>query len=337
MKNLYFCLGLVGVIILAKLTPSIGNKGGILKPEITSKYFAVFLLFLINGLTLPTETLKAALFRFDVHILIQGFTFILFPAFMYALVTLLRYSSLHPAILQGMMILSTMPPPVSSAIFLTKAVGGNVAAALFNSAFGSMLGIFVTPTLILLLFGGSEVDIPTEQIFYQLLVTVVLPLLMGQIFRAYRLQLLNRLNIPFNGLGQFLIFYIIYTTFCATFSREIIGIDTFSLLLTIFLMLMLQISIMIFLAFISSRSVFQFDSSDLAAIVYCGTHKSITLGIPVIDIIFGGNQNISFLSIPLLIYNPLQILFGGMTVGVFQSWLSSYKRKSLLPTRRSQV
>ena len=32
-----------------------------------------------------------------------------------------------------------MPPPVSSAVILTKAVGGNEAAAIFNSAFGSFL------------------------------------------------------------------------------------------------------------------------------------------------------------------------------------------------------
>ncbi|OCT99733.1 hypothetical protein XELAEV_180055143mg, partial [Xenopus laevis] len=34
---------------------------------------------------------------------------------------------------------SCMPPPVSSAVILTKAVGGNEAAAIFNSAFGSFL------------------------------------------------------------------------------------------------------------------------------------------------------------------------------------------------------
>ena len=32
-----------------------------------------------------------------------------------------------------------MPPPVSSAVILTKAVGGNDAAAIFNSALGSFL------------------------------------------------------------------------------------------------------------------------------------------------------------------------------------------------------
>jgi predicted Na+-dependent transporter len=43
-----------------------------------------------------------------------------------------------------------MPPPVSSAVILTKSVGGNEAAAIFNSAIGSFLGIIVTPVLLLI-------------------------------------------------------------------------------------------------------------------------------------------------------------------------------------------
>uniref|UniRef100_A0A2C9M840 Uncharacterized protein n=1 Tax=Biomphalaria glabrata TaxID=6526 RepID=A0A2C9M840_BIOGL len=278
MNNLQFCSGLIGVILLAKLAPSIGNKGGILHPEITSKYFAVFLLFFINGVTLPIETLKAALFRVDVHCLIQGFTFVVFPAFMYILVMMLHYSFLHPAILDGMMILSVMPPPVSSAIMMTKAVGGNVAAALFNSAFGSMMGVFITPSLIMLLFGRSEIEVPTEIIIKQLFITVVVPVVLGQIVRIYTLEWLNKKNLPFNSISQ-----------------EISGLDTVSFL---------------FLTFLS---------------------------IPVIEIIFEGNQNISYLATPLLLYNPIQIVFGGMTLTYFQKWLGSPKGSRVLPTYQSQV
>ena len=36
-------------------------------------------------------------------------------------------------------VVGCMPPPVSTAVILTKAVGGNDAAAVFNSAFGSFI------------------------------------------------------------------------------------------------------------------------------------------------------------------------------------------------------
>lgn len=44
-----------------------------------------------------------------------------------------------------------MPPPVSSAVILTKAVGGNEAAAVFNSILGSFLGVFITPLTLFLM------------------------------------------------------------------------------------------------------------------------------------------------------------------------------------------
>lgn len=48
----------------------------------------------------------------------------------------------------------------------------------------------------------------------------------------------------------------------------------------------------------------------------------LTIGMPVLKIVFGGYSQLSLLSIPLLIYHPLQILFGGLLVPVVQKWLS---------------
>lgn len=43
-----------------------------------------------------------------------------------------------------------MPPPVSSAVILTRAAQGNEAAAIFNSVVGIFLGIIITPISLLL-------------------------------------------------------------------------------------------------------------------------------------------------------------------------------------------
>lgn len=45
---------------------------------------------------------------------------------------------------------SCMPPPVSSAVILTRSANGNEAAAIFNSVLGSFLGIIITPICLLL-------------------------------------------------------------------------------------------------------------------------------------------------------------------------------------------
>ncbi|XP_077598555.1 sodium/bile acid cotransporter 7 isoform X2 [Stigmatopora nigra] len=51
----WFLIGIVLVILSAKAQPSIGVKGGPLKPEITVSYVAVSLIFFNSGLSLKTE------------------------------------------------------------------------------------------------------------------------------------------------------------------------------------------------------------------------------------------------------------------------------------------
>lgn len=81
------------------------------------------------------------------------------------LVKPLAMLGINPAILRGVLVVCCLPPPVSSAAILTRAAGGNEAAAIFNSAFGSFLGIFVTPPLLMKVVGVSS-EVPAMDIVY---------------------------------------------------------------------------------------------------------------------------------------------------------------------------
>ena len=142
----------------------------------------------------------------------------LFVPFMVSILTkiLLSTTSLDPWLISGLTIVSCMPPPVSSAVILTKAVGGNEAAAIFNSAFGSFLGIVMTPLLLLSLMGNSA-SVPFFDIFSTLAITVVIPLFVGQILRGYVKEWLEVRKPPFGQIGSCMLLMIIYTAFCDTF------------------------------------------------------------------------------------------------------------------------
>eukprot|EP00073_Rattus_norvegicus_P054290 XP_017456703.1 PREDICTED: sodium/bile acid cotransporter 7 isoform X2 [Rattus norvegicus] len=146
----WFMVGIVVAIGAAKLEPSVGVNGGPLKPEITVSYIAVATIFFNSGLSLKTEELTSALVHLKLHLFIQVFTLAFFPTTIWLFLQLLSVTSINEWLLKGLQTVGCMPPPVSSAVILTKAVGGNEAAAIFNSAFGSFLGIVVTPVLLLL-------------------------------------------------------------------------------------------------------------------------------------------------------------------------------------------
>uniref|UniRef100_A0A8I6AJM8 Solute carrier family 10, member 7 n=1 Tax=Rattus norvegicus TaxID=10116 RepID=A0A8I6AJM8_RAT len=230
----WFMVGIVVAIGAAKLEPSVGVNGGPLKPEITVSYIAVATIFFNSGLSLKTEELTSALVHLKLHLFIQVFTLAFFPTTIWLFLQLLSVTSINEWLLKGLQTVGCMPPPVSSAVILTKAVGGNEAAAIFNSAFGSFLGIVVTPVL-LLLFLGSSSSVPFTSIFSQLFMTVVVPLVIGQIVRRYIKDWLERKKPPFGVVSSSVLLMIIYTTFCDTFSNPNIDLDKFSLILILFI------------------------------------------------------------------------------------------------------
>ncbi|XP_056156096.1 sodium/bile acid cotransporter 7 isoform X3 [Lampris incognitus] len=205
-----------------------------------------------------------------------------------------------------------------------------LAAAIFNSAFGSFLGIVVTPVL-LLLFLGSSSSVPFSSIFSQLFMTVVVPLMLGQVCRGFLRECLERRKPPFGAVSSAVLLMIIYTTFCDTFSNPNMELDQTSLVLVVLIIFSIQLSFMLLMFLFSTRAGSGFTPSDTVAIMFCSTHKSLTLGIPMLKIVFEGYEHLSLISVPLLIYHPAQILLGSVLVPTIRSWMTS-KQKAVKMT-----
>uniref|UniRef100_A0A671LGF4 Sodium/bile acid cotransporter n=1 Tax=Sinocyclocheilus anshuiensis TaxID=1608454 RepID=A0A671LGF4_9TELE len=313
----WFIIGIVLVITCARHAPSVGVKGGPLRPEITITYVAVSVIFFNSGLSLKTEELTSALMHVKLHFFVQTFTLVFFPIAIWLLLKVLALTAINEWLLRGLQTVACMPPPVSSAVILTKAVGGNEAAAIFNSAFGSFLL-------------GSSSSVPFTSIFSQLFMTVVVPLIVGQVCRRSLRECLDRRKPPFGTVSSVVLLMIIYTTFCDTFSNPNIELDHLSLLIVVFIIFSIQLSFMALIFFLSTRKSSGFTAADSVAIMFCATHKSLTLGIPMLKIVFEGYEHLSLISVPLLIYHPAQILLGSILLPSIKTWMSG-RQKTLTP------
>ncbi|XP_059682858.1 sodium/bile acid cotransporter 7 isoform X2 [Gavia stellata] len=323
LRKEWFILGIVLVIAVARLEPAVGVKGGPLKPEITITYIAVSAIFFNSGLSLKTEELTSALVHVKLHLFVQIFTLVFFPTAIWLFLQLLSITPINEWLLKGLQTVGCMPPPVSSAVILTKAVGGNEAAAIFNSAFGSFLL-------------GSSSSVPFTSIFSQLFMTVVVPLIIGQIVRRYIKDWLERKKPPFGTISSCVLLMIIYTTFCDTFANPNIDLDKFSLIIVVLIIFSIQMSFMFLTFLFSTRNNSSFTPADTVAIIFCSTHKSLTLGIPMLKIVFAGYEHLSLISVPLLIYHPAQILLGSLLVPTIKSWMVS-RQKALKLTRQPKA
>jgi len=73
----------------------------------------------------------------------------------------------------------------------------------------------------------------------------------------------------------------------------------------------------------------RFPCEDVIAILFSGTHKSLTLGMPLLNIIFADNETMLVInSIPLLLYHPSQILLGSVLSDRLKKWFLDKKHES---------
>uniref|UniRef100_A0A671PBQ3 Sodium/bile acid cotransporter n=1 Tax=Sinocyclocheilus anshuiensis TaxID=1608454 RepID=A0A671PBQ3_9TELE len=301
----WFIIGIVLVITCAKLAPSVGVKAGPLRPEITITYVAVSVIFFNSGLSLKTEELASALMHVKLHFFVQTFTLVFFPIAIWLLLKVLALTAINEWLLRGLQTVACMPPPVSSAVILTKAVGGNEL--------------------------GSSSSVPFSSIFSQLFMTVVVPLIVGQMCRRFLRECLDRRKPPFGTVSSVVLLMIIYTTFCDTFSNPNIELDHLSLLIVVFIIFSIQLSFMALIFFMSTRKSSGFTAADSIAIMFCATHKSLTLGIPMLKIVFEGYEHLSLISVPLLIYHPAQILLGSILLPSIKTWMSGRQKVKHTP------
>ena len=184
------------------------------------------------------------------------------------------------------------------------------AAAIFNTAFANMVGIFLSPILILGYIGVSG-DVAIGTTFYKLSVRVLLPIFIGQVLQKTSEALVTfvkKYKPYFSKVQEYALIFIIYTVFCGTFAE-----DNVSSVGDIFVMILLQFILMcivLVISWICLRILFR-DEPQLCVMGLFGcTHKTVTVGIPLIKSIYDNDPNVGLYTLPLLIWHTMQLVIG---------------------------
>eukprot|EP00842_Homolaphlyctis_polyrhiza_P002382 jgi/Hompol1/3144/HPOL_006364-RA len=333
----WFILSLLLVIICAQLQPTLGHSGGPLRPAVV-KRIGVTIIFFSSGLKIEPAQLLAAAANWPVHVLVSAVSLGLVPLAVYSTLAptfaaLLRLFAAMPSesdawitsLCRGLLVLSCLPSPVGSAVILTKAAGGREATAIFNATIGSLLGIVATPSLVFLYLGASG-SVPLHATLISLGSTVLVPLVCGIFAR----MLFERtapavLKLPFSTISQLVLLFIVYTTFCDAFfvppsgKSQTHDVPMSGLILLECTLITLHASCLAIIKFIGIELV-GITRADTIAAMFCAGQKSLTLGIPMVNMLFGGQKDLGIVVLPLLMYHPTQILMDSLIVAGLRSW-----------------
>lgn len=301
-----FLAGMVLAIILAALLPAPGAHGGILHPELLTK-LGIALIFFLNGAMLSFNALKDGIMRWRMHLIIQTSTFLLFPVLGLAFLAVAgRFIS--PDLQLCFFYLCALPSTVSSSVAMTSAARGNVPVAVFNATFSSLIGIIVTPLWMSLLLKTSGHHLDVTSVLIDLFKWMVLPMVIGQLLRPLMGGWLHRYKKLAQIADRGTILLLVYTSFCDSFALNIWGATKPAVMvLVIVATLVLFFFVLLLLWAICDRS--GIAPSFRAAVVFCGTKKSLATGVPMASLIFAGHASgLGLILLPIMIYHPLQLL-----------------------------
>lgn len=295
-----FLLSLLSTVAIASLFPCYGFGITFFNGLAA---FAIAVMFFLQGARLSRQAMIEGLLHWRLHALIFACTFIIFPFLGLALHYIFPHLVL-PGMWTGIIFLCCLPSTVQSSIAFTSIARGNVPAAICSATASNILGIFITPILVGLIFKNQHHSMLSSgnlDIVYQLL----LPFILGQLSQPWIKEwaLCNRRLLSFSDRGSILI--VVYTAF-----SEAVNMGLWHRLDVMqFIYIILIDVILLFLILLISyglSKLFRFSLADRISIVFCGSKKSLASGIPIANVLLPSSM-VGMIILPLMIFHQIQL------------------------------
>lgn len=307
-----FLLGLGVAVLLGFVLPTPGARGGALHAELVTNFGIALILFL-QGLSLELEQIRSGAANWRLHLVIQGFTFVVFPI----VGVLMNWASpwywpdCPPAIRDGFLYLCVLPSTISSSVVLTAVAGGNTPGALFNAAFSNILGVMVTPVLVHFLMQKTGQSAPFLPLLMKIMLLTLLPFGLGMALRPFLKRWVDAHKVWVARISNLVILFIVYAAFCDSvvdrvWERHGWGLTVGACLETTALFTLVSI-----LTWMSCKAL-RLARPDLIAAYFCSVKKTLAMGVPLAILIFGERDDLPLILLPVMLYHPLQLLANGV-------------------------
>ncbi|KAA8890357.1 bile acid:sodium symporter [Nocardia colli] len=297
-----FILSILATVALASVFPARGNAADVV--SVLTK-IAIALLFLLYGTRLSPKEALAGLTHWRLHTVVLASTFLLFPLLGLA-AHLLVPSVLTDDLYTGLLFLCLVPSTVQSSIAFTSIAKGNVPGAIVSATASNLIGVFVTPLLVILLMnttGQASVDFSAiGDIVLQLLV----PFAVGQLIRPKVHGWLSRYAEPTKLVDRGSILLVVYSAFSAGMVEGIWHMLSPWRILALAGVCGVLLGLVIAATMLMGR-IFGFAVPDRIVIVFCGSKKSLATGLPMATVLFA-SQPVGLIVLPLMMFHQIQLI-----------------------------
>jgi sodium/bile acid cotransporter 7 len=312
-----FIIALLCAVGLAFLFPSAGAKGGWLHPDLVNNIGVALILF-VQGLAMAVERMRAGAGNWRLHLIVQGFTFLVFPVvgWVFHEATRAVWPGEPGALRDGFLYLCVLPSTVSTSVVLTTVARGNTAGAIFNAGVSNILGVMFTPLLVRLLMQASDQMASFGPLLLKITLLTLVPFIAGMACRIFLRRWADQNRRFLNLLSNAVILFIVYTAFCDSVESRVwehygIGL-TFEVLGAV-VILFTTVSLLV----LAVSSAVHLSREDFIAALFCSVKKTLAMGVPLAQLIFGAHANLGLILLPIMFYHPFQLFVCGLLANRF--------------------
>jgi sodium/bile acid cotransporter 7 len=297
-----FLLALGATVALAALFPAHGDAA---EAVTDAAKMAIALLFFLYGARLSPQQAWHGVRQWRLHLLVLATTFVLFPVLGLAARALVP-SILTIGLYNGLLFLCLVPSTVQSSIAFTSIARGHVSAAIVSASLSNILGIVLTPLLVVLLMNTSGAPRVDGTSIRDIVLQLLLPFGAGQLARRWIAGAVARYAALLKVVDRGSILLVVYTAFSMGMVEGIWGsVDVWQLILLTIVAAVLLAVVLAITTLIGRLA--RLDRGDAIVLLFCGSKKSLASGLPM-ALVFFPAATVGLTMLPLMIFHQIQLV-----------------------------
>jgi solute carrier family 10 (sodium/bile acid cotransporter), member 7 len=292
-----FLLAMAAMVSLAAVLPARGAAADVM--SVAAKA-VIALLFWLYGARLSPQQAWQGVKQWQLHLLVLATTFVVFPVLGLAARGLVPWL-LNLDLYNGLLFMCLVPSTVQSSIAFTSIARGNVSAALVSASLSNIVGVVLTPLLVVLLMDTSGAARMDASAIRDIMLQLLLPFVLGQLLRPWIADWIARHSVLTKVVDRGSILLIVYTAFSIGMVERIwLSVDPWQLVAVAVVDTALLLAVLVFTWLIGQLT--GLDRGDGIVLLFCGSKKSLASGLPM-ALVFFPPATVGVIMLPLMIFH----------------------------------
>ncbi|MCV7234969.1 bile acid:sodium symporter family protein [Mycobacterium branderi] len=297
-----FLLALLVTVALAAVFPARGAAAEVV--SIAAKV-AIAVLFWLYGARLSPQQAWHGMRQWRLHLLVLATTFVVFPVLGLACRVLVPWL-LTRDLYHGLLFLCLVPSTVQSSIAFTSIARGHVSAAIVSASLSNIVGVVVTPLLVLLLMHTSGAPRVDATAIRDIVLQLLLPFVAGQLMRPWIAGVIARRGVLTKVVDRGSILLVVYTAFSMGMVERIwLSVGVWKVVAVTVASAVLLGLVLAFTWLIGRLA--GLDRGDAIVLLFCGSKKSLASGLPMALVLFPA-ATVGVIMLPLMLFHQIQLL-----------------------------